>query len=361
MNRGVHINFMHRALELAEQGRGWVEPNPMVGAVLVKGDRIIGEGWHRRFGEPHAEVEAIADARKRGEDPTGATLYVTLEPCAHHGKTPPCVEAISDAGIARVVIATPDPHPHAKGGADILRERGVTLESDCCEKEARALDCGFFAAIEQGRPFVCVKVAVSADNKLTRKQGTRTQISGTESHEYLHELRARYGAILVGANTVLIDNPRLTARPANWLPWMQQPVRVVLDAHGRIPPTANVFSDRHCLVLATTAAPQEKIEALKAKADVAILPNHNRRIPFSAILSELASRNVHSILIEGGANVLTQCLEERVADQWIIVRSPETFGSGLDFITEPKNLSTHFQKKRSVTMGIDTLEIYAPA
>ncbi len=351
--------FMHRALELAEQGRGWVEPNVLVGAVLVKDGKMIGEGWHQRFGCPHAEVEAIADAQAHGNDPQGATLYVTLEPCAHHGKTPPCTDAVIAAGIRHVVIGVGDPNPVARGGAEILRKAGIDVDL-LTVSEARELNRGFFRSIEEKRPFVCVKVAVSADNKITRAVGTRTQISGSEAQAYTHNLRARYDAILVGANTVLVDDPQLTARIENPPTWFRQPLRVILDAHGCIPLTAKVFTDRHCLILTTNKTPTEKIEPLRARADVVVLPAINDRIPFSAVLAELASRGIRSVLIEGGSAVLTQCVEENVADQWIILRSSETFGTGVDFMDDPQRFYDHFQKKRSIIMGKDTIEIYAP-
>src|SRR5262245_49314226 len=202
--------FMRRALELAERGRGHVEPNPLVGAVVVKGGRVVGEGWHQRFGQAHAEVNALAAA---GEAARGATLYVTLEPCCHHGKTPPCTDAVRAAGVARVVAALGDPFPQVAGrGAAVLRAAGVTVELGPCAAEARRQNAPYLTLVTRGRPYVHAKWAMTLDGKIATAAGQSKWISGPESRHRVHELRGRMDAILVGAATVRADDPLLTAR-----------------------------------------------------------------------------------------------------------------------------------------------------
>src|SRR5919197_3355884 len=205
------LDWMSRALELAERGRGFVEPNPLVGAVVVRDGRVVGEGWHRRYGEAHAEVNALAAA---GEAARGATLYVTLEPCCHHGKTPPCTDAVLRAGVRRVVAAMADPFPQVAGqGVAQLRAAGVEVEVGVCEREARELNAPYLTLLAEGRPYVHAKWAMSLDGKIATRGGDSRWISGPASREVVHRLRGRVDAILVGAGTVRADDPLLTARP----------------------------------------------------------------------------------------------------------------------------------------------------
>src|SRR5436309_2908852 len=220
---------MHRALELAERGRGFVEPNPLVGAVLVRDGQVVGEGWHQRYGQAHAEVNALSAA---GEAARGATLYVTLEPCCHHGKTPPCTDAVLKAGVARVVVAMADPFPKVSGGGlAILRAAGVEVHVGLCEPEARELNAPYLKLLRTGRPWVHAKWAMTLDGKIATRTGDSKWISGEESRRRVHELRGRMDAILVGRGTVVADDPLLTARPAG----PRVAARVVVSASGELP------------------------------------------------------------------------------------------------------------------------------
>src|SRR6516164_5470676 len=221
-------DWMMRALALAERGRGHVEPNPLVGAVVVRDGRLIGEGWHQRYGQAHAEVNALAAA---GDAARGATLYVTLEPCCHFGKTPPCTDAVLRAGIRRVVAAMPDPFPAVAGkGAELLRQAGVTVEFGVGEAEARRLNAPYLKLLATGRPWVHAKWAMTLDGKIATRSGDSRWISNEASRRRVHELRGRMPAIIAGLGTVLADNPQLTARP----PGPRTPLRVILDSQGRI-------------------------------------------------------------------------------------------------------------------------------
>src|SRR5262245_2742469 len=226
--------WMCHALVLAERGRGVVEPNPLVGAVVVREDTLIGEGWHQRYGGPHAEIHALQAA---GEAARGATLYVTLEPCCHHGKTPPCTDAILRAGIARVVAAMRDPFPQVSGrGAELLRAVGVAVEMGLCEEAARRLNAPYLTLLTQQRPYVHLKWAMTLDGKIATRTGDSKWISSEASRRRVHELRGRVDGILVGSGTVLADDPLLTARP----PGTRIATRIVLDSQGRTPPTCRL-------------------------------------------------------------------------------------------------------------------------
>src|SRR3954451_2333572 len=222
-------DWMRQALQLAERGRGVVEPNPLVGAVVVRGGVAVGEGWHQRFGGPHAEVHALAAA---GDAARGATLYVTLEPCCHYGKTPPCTDAVLRAGIARVVAAMTDPFPQVAGqGVAILRAAGVDVETGTGEAEARRLNAPYLTLLGKGRPYVHAKWAMTLDGKIATAAGDSKWISGDASRRLVHDLRGRMDAIIVGAGTVRADDPLLTARP----PEPRTPARIVLSTSGRLP------------------------------------------------------------------------------------------------------------------------------
>jgi diaminohydroxyphosphoribosylaminopyrimidine deaminase / 5-amino-6-(5-phosphoribosylamino)uracil reductase len=230
--------WMRLALDLAEKGRGWVEPNPLVGAVIVRDQQPVGQGWHRRYGEAHAEVNALAEA---GELARGATLYVTLEPCCHHGKTPPCTDAVLRAGIRRVVAAMPDPFPQVAGqGAARLQAAGVEVALGLCEAEARRLNAPYLKLLATGRPYVHAKWAMTLDGKIATRTGDSKWISNQASRQRVHALRGLMDAIIAGIGTVLADDPLLTARP----PGPRTAVRVVLDSRGRLPATGQLGTGR---------------------------------------------------------------------------------------------------------------------
>jgi diaminohydroxyphosphoribosylaminopyrimidine deaminase/5-amino-6-(5-phosphoribosylamino)uracil reductase len=301
--------WMQRALELAERGRGWVEPNPLVGAVVIRDGRLVGEGWHRRFGEAHAEIEALTSA---GESARGANMYVTLEPCCHHGKTPPCTEAIIQAGIQRVVASMTDPFPQVAGkGIERLRSAGVVVEVGSCESNARRLNAPYLKLVRQGQPYVHAKWAMTLDGKIATRTGESQWISNEESRQRVHEMRGRMDAIVVGVNTAIADNPQLTARP----PGPRTAIRIVLDSQARLPPTSRLVEtarDITVLVAVAETAPAASVATLEqAGCEALRLPAEGNRVPVKALLDELGRRRFTNILVEGGAEVLGSFLDNQ--------------------------------------------------
>jgi diaminohydroxyphosphoribosylaminopyrimidine deaminase/5-amino-6-(5-phosphoribosylamino)uracil reductase len=296
-------DWMAQALALAERGRGYVEPNPLVGAVVVRDGRLVGEGWHRRYGEAHAEVNALAAA---GEAARGATLYVTLEPCCHFGKTPPCTDAVIRAGVARVVAAMSDPFPQVAGkGAELLRQAGVAVDVGLCEAEARRLNAPYLKLLAKGRPYVHAKWAMTLDGKIATRTGDSKWISNEASRRRVHELRGRMDAIVVGIGTVLTDDPLLTARP----PGPRTPVRVVLDHQGRTPTTSQLARTARETPtwIVTAGEPAPELTALGC--EVLAVPD----VP--ALLDEMGRRRMTNVLVEGGGGVLGSFLEAGEIDE----------------------------------------------
>jgi diaminohydroxyphosphoribosylaminopyrimidine deaminase / 5-amino-6-(5-phosphoribosylamino)uracil reductase len=320
------LRFMKMALRLAARGAGWVSPNPMVGAVVVQAGEVVGRGWHRRYGGPHAEIEAL---RTAGNLSRGATLYVTLEPCNHHGRTPPCSEAVLAAGVSRVVAAGPDPNPRVSGGgADFLRQHGVQVEMGLLAAEVRRLNEAWFAWVATGRPYVIAKAACSLDGRIATRTGESQWLTGEAARGFGHRLRHECDAILVGAGTVAADDPQLTAR----LPRRRakDPIRIVLDSRLRIPSTARLLhltSPSPTWVACTGAAPLDKIKALKALGvDVLVMPDENGRVALEPLLQELGRRKVQSLLVEGGAEVLGAFLDQRLVDKFYFFYAPKILG-----------------------------------
>jgi diaminohydroxyphosphoribosylaminopyrimidine deaminase/5-amino-6-(5-phosphoribosylamino)uracil reductase len=316
--------WMRRALELAERGRGWVEPNPLVGAVVVRDGQLVGEGWHQRYGEAHAEVHALAAA---GEAARGATLYVTLEPCCHYGKTPPCTDAILRAGIRRVVAAMLDPFPAVAGkGAELLRQAGVLVEFGVGEAEARRLNAPYRKLLATGRPWVHAKWAMTLDGKIATRSGDSRWISNETSRRRVHELRGRMDAILVGIGTILTDNPQLTARP----PGPRTPVRIILDSQGRTPDDAVVVQTARItptVLAATERMPQARRAALQTYGcEVLILPDDRGRVSVDALLRELGRRRFTNVLVEGGSGVLGAFFDAAAIDEYHIFLAPRLIG-----------------------------------
>lgn len=350
---------MRRALALSERGAGWVAPNPLAGAVLVKDDKIIGEGWHARYGQEHAEAAALRAARGARHDPSGATLYITLEPCNHQGQTPPCTEAIMAAGIKRVVYAMADPNPRVAGGGGArLQAAGLRVIAGVEEAAARAQNKIYCHWITAGTPYVLVKAAVSADDKISKTAGRSTPISGSEALRLVQALRQRYDAVLVGAGTVLSDDPRLTVRfpPEGVVP--RNPWRVVLDGKLQIPLKAKVLADPHCLIITADAAPAAKRLALSSPAEIITLPASAGRFRLADVLTQLAVRQITSVMVEGGAEVFTQCLEESIGQEWLLIRSRKKFGAGLNFVRDPAMFADRLQLITAEPCGADILEYY---
>ncbi|MFZ5596234.1 MAG: bifunctional diaminohydroxyphosphoribosylaminopyrimidine deaminase/5-amino-6-(5-phosphoribosylamino)uracil reductase RibD [Bacillota bacterium] len=316
---------MKMALDLASLARGHTSPNPMVGAVLVKDGEVVGKGFHARAGAPHAEVMAIRDAGSLARD---ATLYVTLEPCCHHGRTGPCTEAVISAGIKRVVAAMTDPNPLVAGkGLNRLREAGLEVGAGVLEEDARRLNEVFIKYITERQPFVVLKAAVSLDGKIATRTGDSQWITGPESRERGHRLRNIYDAIMVGVNTVLADDPSLTTR----LPeGGRDAVRVVLDSMARTPPDARVIrgpSEAGVIIYTTDGAPPDRVKSLQeAGAVVVSLPSRGTRVEIAEVFSDLARRELTSVLIEGGGQVHASAIASGAVDKVVWFIAPKLIG-----------------------------------
>ncbi|HJU21610.1 MAG TPA: bifunctional diaminohydroxyphosphoribosylaminopyrimidine deaminase/5-amino-6-(5-phosphoribosylamino)uracil reductase RibD, partial [Casimicrobiaceae bacterium] len=303
--------YMARALALAERGLCTTTPNPRVGCVIVKDGELVGEGFHERAGEAHAEVAALRDAREKGRDVRGTTVYSTLEPCNRQGRTPPCVDALIAAGVARVVAAMPDPNPDQGGGAARLRAAGIAVDVGLLEDEARTLNAGFVSRMTRGRPWLRTKIAASLDGRTALVGGESQWITGAAARADGHAWRARSCAIITGIGTVLHDDPQLTVRD---VPAMRQPLRVVVDRRAETPPGARVLLGGN--VLLVTAGPRnpqwpESIESL-ALADGA------GRVDFHALLRALAARGVNEVQVEAGAKLNGALLRQGLVDELLV-------------------------------------------
>jgi diaminohydroxyphosphoribosylaminopyrimidine deaminase / 5-amino-6-(5-phosphoribosylamino)uracil reductase len=342
--------WMTQCLKLAALGEGRVSPNPLVGAVLVRNGRILSRGYHRRFGGPHAEVECL---RNYGGDPRGATLYVSLEPCAHQGKTPPCTDLILASGIREVVVAMQDPNPLVRGrGIRRLRRAGVRVRTGILGAEARDLNERFVVGITRRRPYVHLKLAQSQDGFITHAAGTKRRITGREAKEVVHRWRASHDAVLVGAGTIRADDPALTVRHAAG----RHPAVVVLDGRLSVPPDAQVFKsarDRRVYVVTGKGRKRtERVRRLLEAKGVGIieLPGSRGRLQLSRVLGELYRRQIGSLLVEGGADVAEQLISEGLVDRLSVFVAPVLFGEGLKgiAITGPapvlKGFSVHAEQ-----------------
>lgn len=321
-----HERWMRRAIELAELGRGRTSPNPMVGALLVKDGVVVGEGFHERVGGPHAEVNAL---RAAGPQAAGATLYVTLEPCAHHGRTPPCVEAILEADVAGVVVGVLDVNKAVAGrGIRGLAEAGVPLLEGVLEEECKRLNEAYITWTMERRPFVVLKAAASLDGKIATFRGESRWLSTEASRRRVHELRNEVDAVMVGAETVVRDDPELTVRLVEG--HLRHPLRVVVDSTLRIPLTSRVLAGRpeaQTLVGTTAKAPLERQEAIgRLGCEVLVLPERNGRVDLAAMMETLARREVVSLLLEGGGELNAAMLEAGLVDKVLVVLTPTLIG-----------------------------------
>jgi len=334
--------YMQAALKLAQRGIGSVEPNPAVGCVIVKGSQIVGKGWHRKFGAEHAEINALQDCKTLGVSPNGATMYVTLEPCCHYAKTPPCTDAISASKIARVVVATVDPSEHANGrGVDQLRHAGIEVQVGLCQTQARLLNAPFIKFAATGRSWIILKWAQSIDGMLAYAEQSDTQrwISGELSRKEVQKLRKRAQAILVGINTVLADNPLLTARPAKG----QKLTRIVLDTYLRIPLKCKLLATakRVPLLILTSRQTldnnQQAAAAITRKgAELLVFPDAPGQSNLHFLIDELSKRGVSQLLVEGGPKVISSFLKEGLADEISVYIAPTLLGrQGAVNVAEP--------------------------
>ena len=318
---------MRRALALARRALGDTSPNPLVGAVLVRRGRILGEGWHRRAGEPHAEIEALRDAERRGGRTDGATLYVTLEPCSTQGRTPPCTDAVIRAGVRRVVVAATDPNPrHAGRGFDRLREAGIEVLTGVLADEASRMNAGFNHWIVHRTPLVTLKAAMSLDGRIATVSGESKWLTGEKSRACGQQLRRRHDAILAGINTVIADNPALTIRVGKRT---TAPLRVILDTRARTPRTSQVVADAwaaRTLVVCGPDAPARRVAALRRQVEVMVAPQSGGRVDLQWLLAELGGRGVTSLLVEGGGEVHASFLESRLAHRLAFFYAPLVLG-----------------------------------
>lgn len=326
-------SFMKRALELAAKGLGEVEPNPAVGCVIVSDGTVIGEGHHERFGGPHAEVNALSDCRRRGHDPAGADVYVTLEPCCHTGKTGPCTEALIRARVGRVFCAAEDPTGKVSGkGFEQLRQAGIEVQTGCCQAEAEALNAPFCKHARTGLPWVILKWAQSVDGKLARREGSEQRwISNELSRREVHRTRKSVQAILTGIRTVLADNPMLTVR-LDGSEISRPPLRVVLDSQLRMPWDSQLLNTGEAPTLLITTEHTFELEAekisrlIQAGVEVQAVPAREERCDISAVLRMLGRRDIQQVLVEAGPLLLTEFLRQNLADEVQIYIAPCILG-----------------------------------
>lgn len=311
---------MARALELAQRGLYTTTPNPRVGCVIVRSGEVVGEGWHERAGEPHAEVMAL---RAAGARASGATAYVTLEPCAHHGRTPPCCEALIAAGVARVVAAMEDPNPLVAGkGFARLRAAGIAVESGVLASEAGELNIGFISRMRRGRPWVRLKIAASLDGKTALNNGLSQWITGPEARRDGHAFRARACAVLTGIGTVKDDDPQLTVREVQT---PRQPLRVVVDSRLETPPTAKVLGEKTLIFAASEHADRGK--ALRARgAEIVVLPNAQGKVELPDLMNELGRRGINELHVEAGFKLNGSLVNEGMVDELLVYMAPSLIG-----------------------------------
>lgn len=321
--------FMKRAIELAKQGAGWTAPNPLAGAVVVKNGRVIGEGYHRKYGELHAERNALAACT---EDPAGATLYVTLEPCCHYGKTPPCTEIIIEKKIAKVAIGSRDPNPKVAGkGARILREHGIEVVEDYMREACDALNPVFFHYITTKTPYVVLKFAMTLDGKIATRTGASKWITGEAARNHVHQLRGRYAGILAGIGTVLADDPMLNCR----IDGAHQPLRIILDSHLRIPMGSRLVrsAKEYPLLIVCNESIRDREEGAsriqkleEAGAKVWTLPEKNGHPDLNVLMQRLGEEKIDSVLIEGGGTVNEAALKAHIVHHVYAYIAPKIFG-----------------------------------
>lgn len=321
-----HTSYMAMALELAKLGWGRTNPNPLVGAVIIKNDRIIGKGYHRQLGGLHAEIEALNNLT---EDPKGSTIYINLEPCSHFGKTPPCADALVKAGVGKVIIGMIDPNPLVSGrGISILQKAGIEVIEGVMGKECQKLNEIFIKYITRKKPFVMIKSAMTLDGKISTNTGDSKWISNEESRLFVHSLRDRYSAIMVGINTILQDDPSLTTRLAH--KEGKDPIRIVVDSNARIPLNSKVINSslKAPMILAVAnELPREKFRMLKDKnVKVIAAGSKNGKVDLSRLMEELYNMQIDSVLIEGGGTLNYSALEAGIVDKVLMFIAPKIVG-----------------------------------
>jgi len=324
-------HYMKMALKLARRGEGWTSPNPMVGAVIVRDEKVIGKGYHRKFGGAHAEVNAINDMSEPVE---GATFYVTLEPCSHYGKTPPCVDKIVEAKASRVVIGTVDPNPLVSGrGISILNDHGIETEVGVLGKQCKNLNKKFFKFMRTGIPFVTLKYAQTLDGRIASSTGHSRWISSEPSLRFAHRLRGLHDAVLVGIGTVVADDPDLRVRLVRG----RNPLRIVLDSTLRIPPGARVLDNQDVaktLIITGSLRGNNRLSIVKRRGIETLTINEDSTgaLDLKKLLIELGRRQISSLLVEGGAGIITSFVREDLFDRIIVITAPKILGRGIEAV-----------------------------
>ncbi len=354
--------YIRLTIELAKKGEGFVSPNPMVGAVIVKNNVIIGVGYHAKFGEKHAEINAFEACK---EDPSGATLYVNLEPCSHYGKTPPCVNAIIEKKIKRVVIGTLDPNPLVAGkGAKLLQDSGIEVKVNVLQKECWELNKFFFKHITTKLPYVHLKIAQTIDSKIADKYFKSKWITSAESRTYVHQLRSVYDAVLIGSNTVLNDNPELSVRYFEG----RNPYRIILNSSGDLATSYKIFNmkdEKTIIILGNSYKKDEnkikQFENLGVKV-LFVKQNDKGKIKLKSLLKKLYSVGIYSVLVEGGARIFSAFVKKELFDELDIFVSPKILGEGIspfkDIGRSKLSDALHVKLNKVLTLGDDVLLNY---
>jgi diaminohydroxyphosphoribosylaminopyrimidine deaminase/5-amino-6-(5-phosphoribosylamino)uracil reductase len=321
-----HKKYMELTLKIAEKGKGFVSPNPLVGCIIVKRGKIVGRGYHKHYGGEHAEINAIKNA---GKKVANSTMYINIEPCSHWGKTPPCTEKIVEAGVREVVIGMHDPNPLVEGFKE-LKFRGIKTKIGILEEQAKKLNEVYIKYMKTKRPFVILKVAMSMDGKIATKTGDSKYITGREARRYIHQLRSELDAVMVGINTVLKDNPRLTPRLAKG----KDPIKIVVDTELRMPMKCNLMKQPSKLIIATTKkASKAKINKFYQRGvNVIVLNSKRGMVDLKELMKELGKKEITSVMIEGGAELNSSAIKDKVADKLLIFTAPKLVGTGVGAI-----------------------------
>jgi diaminohydroxyphosphoribosylaminopyrimidine deaminase / 5-amino-6-(5-phosphoribosylamino)uracil reductase len=343
-----HKKYMSIALDLAEKGRGYVSPNPMVGCVIVKRGKIVGKGYHRKYGEAHAEINALKAAGKKANN---ATMYINLEPCSHWGKTSPCTEKIVEAGIREVVVAIEDPNPLVDGYRE-LKFRGLKTRIGILKDEAKVLNEVYLKHTKTKRPFVILKLAMSLDGKIATSTGDSKYITSLPARKYVHQIRNDVDAVMVGINTILKDNPLLDSRLVRG----KNPIKVIVDSTLKISERANVLKDPSKVIIATTTgAPKLNVEKLQHKgARVLVIKPKKGLVDLEELMKELGKSEIASLMIEGGAELSGNAIKEGIVDKLLIFTAPKIIGNGIEPI---KNLGIKKVNKAIKLKNISTTKI----
>ncbi len=348
-----HKKYMDLTIKLAEKGRGLTSPNPMVGCIIVKRGRIVGKGCHKKAGTEHAEILAIRDA---GKKTVNSTMYVNLEPCSHWGRTPPCTESIVEASVREVIIGMKDPNPLVDGFKE-LKFRGLKTKIGILEKEAKKLNEAYIKYVKSKRPFVIMKVAMSLDGRIATATGDSKYITSKEARTYVHELRREVDAVMVGLNTVIRDNPRLTTRLVNG----KNPLKIVVDSQLKIPKNSNLMKDPSALIIATTNnVPKSKIKKLEESGvKVIVTKPKNGMVDLKELMKQLGNHEITSVMIEGGSQLNSSAIKAGIVDKILIFAAPKLIGNGIAAVGSlgVKKIDKAINLKSTVTrkIGNDTL------